>query len=283
MRQQMMSSEGFAMRNHWMVRLLFAAVAAILVTALAPDVEAQGRDPHARRPNAPPIPRLADGTPNLGSTTPNKGYWDLHQHRDYEEILLEPKEGIPYQPWAKALRDYRQDVLLSKDDPQGFCMPPGGARMMTTPFPMEFIQQPEMKRIIMIYEGGGHIWRVIYMDGRPHPPDVMEFPTWTGHSVGRWEGDTLVIDSVGYNEGHWVEMGGSPRTNLHHVVERFTRLDYYTLQYEATIDDPGAYTRPWTIRHNIQFDPEGEIKEYICQENNRFLERFDDLKMQGER
>lgn len=272
------------MRNISLSRLLSIATVMIVLTALmVPSAPAQRNDPHARKPNSLPTPRLSDGKPNFGTTTPNKGFWDLHQHQEFSEIVVDPKEGIPYQPWAKALKDYRRSVLISKDDPEGYCLPPGGARAMTTPFPMEIIQQPELKRIIMIYEGGAHMWRIVYMDGRPHPPDVMEFPTWTGHAIGRWDGDTLVIDTAGYNEGHWTDMGGSPRTSLQHITERLTRLDYNTMQYEAVIDDPGAYTRPWTIRHNIQFDPEGEIKEYVCQENNRFLERFNNLKMPGQR
>ena len=115
----------------------------------------------------PPTPRLADGTPNLGPVEPNKGYWHLAQFQDYKQVLLHPKE-IPYQPWARALAMQRR-ADLSKWDPQGYCMPPSGPRLMTTPFPMEILQLPEQKRIVMIYEGGTHIWRVIYMDGRSHP------------------------------------------------------------------------------------------------------------------
>jgi hypothetical protein len=115
----------------------------------------------------PPAPRLADGTPNLGPVEPNKGYWHLAQFQDYKQVLLHPKE-IPYQPWAKAIAMQRR-ADLSKWDPQGYCMPPSGPRLMTTPFPMEILQLPEQKRIVMIYEGGTHIWRIIYMDGRPHP------------------------------------------------------------------------------------------------------------------
>ena len=113
----------------------------------------------------PPTPRLASGVPNLGPTEPNKGYWHLSQFQDYKQILIHPKE-IPYQPWARALAMQRR-AELSKYDPQGYCMPPSGPRLMTTPFPMEILQLPEQKRIVMIYEGGTHIWRVIYMDGPP--------------------------------------------------------------------------------------------------------------------
>lgn len=149
---------------------------------------------------------------------------------------------------------------------------------------MEFIQQPELKRIIMMYEGSGNFntWQIVNMDGRPHPPEVYETPTWKGHAIGRWEGDTLVVDSVGFNEGHWIDRDGSPRTHLHHQIERFTRLDYYTLEHEATVDDPGAYTRPWTIKHLIQFDPDGLLKERVC-ENNLYLEYLVGITPEGRR
>ena len=217
----------------------------------------------------PAPPRLADGTPNLGPVEPNKGFWSLAQHRDYAEVLVTP-DAIPYQPWARALATQRREED-SRYDPQGYCMPPSGPRLMTTPFPMEIIQLPDQKRILMIYEGGAHIWRVIYMDGREHPSGDALNPTWLGHSVGRWEGDTLVVDVVGFNEGSWIDMAGDPHTDRLHVVERFTRPDLYTLGYEATIDDPGAYTEPWTIAFGILWDPEGEIQEYICQENNVWI------------
>ena len=242
--------------------LLFASMAAAQVNPL-PALPAK---PH------PPAPRLADGTPNLGPTEPNKGYWHLSQFQDYKQILLHPKE-IPYQPWARALA-MRRRAEQSKYDPQGYCMPPSGPRLMTTPFPMEIIQLPEQKRVVMIYEGGTHIWRVIYMDGRPHPKDDALNPTWLGHSVGHWDGDTLVVDVVGFNDGSWIDMAGDPHTEQLHLVERYTRKDLYTLRYEATIDDPGAYTEPWTIGFDIVWDKNGEIQEYICQENSPWMRRL---------
>lgn len=217
----------------------------------------------------PPTPRLADGTVNLGPIKPNLGNWTLAQHRDYAEVLVSQDE-IPYQPWARALKQRREDNLY-KYDPQGYCMPPSGPRLMTTPFPMEILQLREQERIVMIYEGGAHLWRMIYMDGRPHPEGDALNPTWLGHSVGRWDGDTLEVDVVGFNEGSWIDMGGDPHTSQLHIIERFSRPDLYTLHYEATIDDPGAYTEPWTIGFDILWDPEGEIQEYICQENNLWI------------
>jgi hypothetical protein len=245
----------------------FAGAAALLTLQLSVSSWAQvNPDPVYPGGEYPPTPRLADGTPNLGQVEPNKGYWSLRQHRNYAEVLVELDE-IPYRPWARALAQQRRDEL-SKYDPQGYCYPPSGPRLMTTPFPMEIIQLPHQERIVMIYEGGTHIWRVIYMDGRPHPVGDALNPTWLGHSVGRWDGDTLVVEAVGFNEKTWIDMVGDPHTDELKVTERFTRTDEYTLHYEATLDDPGAYTEPWTIAFDIMWEPNGEIQEYICQENN---------------
>jgi hypothetical protein len=178
-------------------------------------------------------------------------------------------------PWSAAVYDYNSQNL-SKYDPEGYCLPPGGPRLMATPYPMEIIQLPEQKRIIMIFEGGTHIWREIYMDGRPHPQGDALNPTYLGHSVGRWEGDTLVVDVVGFNEETWLDYYGHPHTDLLHVVEKFSRPNKNTLHYEATINDPGAYTKPWTVAWDIPWRANGELTEYICQENNRYLERLTD-------
>jgi hypothetical protein len=182
---------------------------------------------------------------------------------------------VPFQPWAAAIYDYNS-ANQSKYDPEGYCLPPGGPRLMATPYPMEIIQLPEQKRIIMTFEGATHIWREIFMDGRPHPEGDALNPTYLGHSVGRWEGDTLVVDVVGFNEATWVDYYGHPHTDMLHVVEKFTRPNKNVLHYEATFDDPGAYTKPFTVRWNINWNPTGELTEYICQENNKYLQRLTD-------
>jgi hypothetical protein len=185
--------------------------------------------------------------------------------------------NVPFQPWAAAVYDYNS-ANMSKYDPEGYCLPPGGPRMLATPYPMEIIQQPEHKRIIMIFEGATHIWREIHMDGRPHPKGDDLNPTYLGHAVGHWQQDTLVVDVVGFNEGTWLDYFGHPHTDLLHVVERYSRPNKNTLHYEATIDDPGAYTKPFTVAWDIPWDATDELKEYICQENNRFmLELKDDF------
>jgi hypothetical protein len=182
---------------------------------------------------------------------------------------------VPFQPWAAAVYDYNSKNN-SKYDPEGYCLPPGGPRLMATPYPAEIIQLPEQKRVIMIFEGATHIWREIYMDGRPHPTGDALNPTYLGHSVGHYEGDALVVDTVGFNEATWLDYFGHPHTDMLHVVERFTRPNKGTLHYETTIDDPGAYTRPFKMAWDIPWNGSGELTEYICQENNKYLNRLTD-------
>jgi len=245
-----------------------------------------------QRPATPPqpTPRLADGTPNLGRVPGEKGVWNVPYIQNMADRATGRAAGpagrgggddggrggsrsephIPFLPWAAAVYDYNS-ANTSKYDPEGYCLPPGGPRMMATPYPMEIVQLPDQQRIFMVFEGATHIWREIYMDGRAHPQGDALNPTYLGHSVGRWDGDTLVVDVVGFNEGTWIDYYGHPHTDLLHVVERFSRPDKGTLRYEATIDDPGAYSRPWTVSWTVNWTPAGELTEYICQENNRYL------------
>jgi len=182
---------------------------------------------------------------------------------------------VPFQPWAAAVYDYNSKNQ-SKYDPEGYCLPPGGPRLMATPYPMEMIQLPDQKRVLMIFEGATHIWREIYMDGRPHPTGDALNPTYLGHSVGHYEGDALVVDVVGFNEATWLDYFGHPHTDQLHVVERFTRPNKGTLHYEALIDDPGAYTKPFKVAWDTPWNARNELSEYICQENNKYLQRLTD-------
>jgi hypothetical protein len=121
---------------------------------------------------------------------------------------------IPFLPWSAAVYNYHSKNE-SKYDPEGYCLPPGGPRLYATPYPMVVLQQPELKRIYMNFEGGAHVWREIFMDARPHPAkDKLQGATWLGHSVGRWEGDTLVVDVTNFNEGTWLDYFGHPHTDF---------------------------------------------------------------------
>jgi hypothetical protein len=182
---------------------------------------------------------------------------------------------IPFLPWTAAVYNYHSKNE-SKYDPEGYCLPPGGPRLFATPYPMVILQQPELKRIYMNFEGGAHVWREIFMDGRPHPAkDKLQGSTWLGHSVGRWEGDTLVVDVNNFNEGTWLDYFGHYHTDQMRIVERWTRPNKGTLHYEATIDDPGAYSAPWTTAWDIPWTT-AAIDEYICQENNQYLNTLKD-------
>lgn len=222
-----------------------------------------------------PTPRLPDGTVDLGGD----GIWDLPYITDFATRIVgadpraKPVVQPPMLPWAQAMWEYNRSNDV-KYDPEGFCLPPGGPRSMGTPYPAEFIQQDD--RIVIIFEGGGHVWREIHMDGRPHPEDLN--PTYFGHSVGRWEGDTLVIDTVGYNEKTWIDFNGHMHSDQLHTIEKITRPFKEVLHYEATIDDPGAYSAPWTVAWDINWNEGSELQDYVCQENNKYLtDMTDDL------
>ena len=187
---------------------------------------------------------------------------------------------MPWMPWSAAVYDYNSKNE-SKYDPEGYCLPPGGPRMMATPYHMEIVQLPEHKRVLMIFEGATHIWREIYMDGRKFPEGDQLNPTYLGYSIGRWENpDTLVVENKGFNENSWFDYFGHPHTDLMEATERWSRPNKNQLRYEATVNDPGAYTRPFTVMwNNITWQasgPTSELPEYICQENNRFLNRLTD-------
>jgi hypothetical protein len=128
------------------------------------------------------------------------------------------------------------------------------------------VDLPELHLIYIMDLGGPHTYRTIYMDVQTHPKDLA--PTYYGHSIGHWEGDTLVVDTRGFNESFWFDRSGLPHTEQLHTVERFTRSDSKTMKYEITIDDTGAYTTTWSSSFLLGWDPEQELFEYICQDNN---------------
>jgi hypothetical protein len=128
------------------------------------------------------------------------------------------------------------------------------------------VQTPDL--IVVLYEAFT-LWRQIFVDGRRLAAEVQ--PTWLGYSTGAWDGDTLVVDSRGFNGRAWLDQAGKPSTEQLHVVERLRRKDYGHLEVEITIDDPGAYTRPWTVMQQFTLLPEKELLEFICNENNRDL------------
>jgi hypothetical protein len=213
-------------------------------------------------------PRWPDGRVNLGSTPGQKGYWEVRPGLGG----MPRAADVPFQPWAKALYQYR----TSRADlypPLVACKPAGGPSFLHAPG-FEIVDVPELKRIFILNIAGPHSWRVIYMDGRAHPTGEDLRPTFLGHSIGRWDGDSLAIDTVGFNEKQWLA-GAYPNTSQMHLTERISRPNLKTLAYEATIDDPGAYTKPWSMHWTItektasSWIPGGEMFEYICQDAGR--------------
>ena len=231
-----------------------------------------------------PVPRLANGDVNLGAPAGATGTWSRSDTRSMvpeipEQLALRDRTGrpappnplnlkpmfsdVPFQPWAKELYMYR---LEHEIEPYGRCKPSGGMRNMSIPYGQEIVQVPEDQRIYFFHTGGSHTFRTVYMDGRPHPGELD--PSYGGHSVGHWEGDTLVIDTVGLNERGWVDSRGIPNTTALHLVERITRLDFNTLSYEMIVDDPGAYTATWKTGMLVNWTPDSETFEFLCQDGN---------------
>ena len=227
--------------------------------------------PANRRPAvaAAPAPRGPSGHVSLGPPPGKKGYWgeasvsalveDGANRADIDKVA-------PFKPWAKSVFEFRQRTQLI-DDPIRTCVPPGGPRAFQTPHGFQFIEQPELGRILVLMGGGDRNWRVIYTDGRPQGTAAEVVLSYFGNSIGKWEGDTLVVDSVGFNERFWMSNNGLPHTEALHLVERFTRADMNTLKYEVTVDDSRTYTRPWKASWTIQWVADEEIQEFFCEEN----------------
>lgn len=235
------------------------ALVAVLVTADPALAQRRPRDPNLPPPG--PAPRSAEGRVLLGGATPEeKGVW-IPMFGITDPIA--PADEVPFQPWAKALYEDRQVHEL---EPHTRCKASGTARQFLTPYGVEFVELPEFQRILIFDIGGPHTVRTIYMDGRSHPNDLQ--PSYYGHSIGWWEGDTLVVDTVGFNESFWLDRRGLPHTEQMHTVERFTRIDAETIDYEITVTDMGAYTAPWTGGFQLQWDAGTELFEYICQQAN---------------
>jgi hypothetical protein len=209
-----------------------------------------------------PAPKLFDGTPDISGPWVGGGSND-----DIErEGGLKPGE-IPLLPWAKALRDSRKE----EDEPYLYCTPMSVPR--SNPYPWRFVQS-------FTAAGPGHIYvmhengdaganRQIFMDGRGHPEDLI--PSWWGHSIGKWEDTTLVIDTIGYNDKFWMDSRGTPHTEQLHTIERWTRVNWGTMTHDFTLDDPGAFSRPVHFQFVARAVPPGhEIMEFICAENNQY-------------
>jgi len=201
--------------------------------------------PHAT-PSGP-TPRAADGKPDLS------GVW-------YAQRPVDPGKPEPL-PWVEELLRERA-ANNSKDAPGAHCLT-RGVTAAGALFPYKLVQTPTL--LVMLFEDDIPSHRQVFLDGRGHPKDPN--PSWMGHSIGRWEGDVLVIDTVGFNDRSWLDPQGHPHTEKMRVTERLRRPDLGHLEIEFTIDDPGAYKKPWTIKRIADLDPGDEVGEYVCENN----------------
>ena len=220
------------------------------------------------------IPRTPDGTPDLSAPTPRAadgkpvlaGLWRPSPGL-VGDIARNLKPGdVPFQPWAEALYKHRR-ATDSKDDPTASCIVGGVPRSDLVGYPFKILEVPGM--VVILYEAV-HSYRQIFTDGRQLPHDPQ--PTWFGYSTGRWEGDAFVVQTAGFNDKGWLDNAGKPATEQLRVTERFVRKDFGHMDIQITIDDPKAYTKSWSVTQQLAFQPDTEILEYICNENNKYFE-----------
>jgi hypothetical protein len=234
---------------------------------------------------ARPVPRWPDKQPRLGPIPGGvQGYWGFPSSTVLMEagtnIKMDPwgllaniadaPKVAPMQPWALALYKNRQSRFLQDDPTYLNCKPPGGPRQFQIRYGVQFVEDRERQRIFVLIGGGNSNYRIIYTDGRTHAGQVGgddDNPLYYGRAVAKWEGDTLAIDTRGFNEDFWFTNGGLPHTEQLKLLERFTRTDFDTLKYEVTIDDPGAYTRSWSSGWTLRWIANEELPRHLCQEN----------------
>jgi len=223
-------------------------------------------------------PRFDDGMVRFDRVPGELGYWSnpskpslveegVQVSMDDNGLLSDINDAdqvAPFMPWALSLYKYRQANGLA-DDPVNACISPAGPRHLHYEGGFRIIQDRNYNRVYLIFGGGNRGWRLINMDGRQaHDPDEVA-GTYYGHSAGHWEGDTLVVESSGFNDRFWFSNGGLPHTPALSLVERFSRPDYETLEYEVEITDPRTYTRPWTASWTLDW-VDGEISEKFCEQ-----------------
>ena len=236
-------------------------IAMVVAAAFAASISAQITVPSTPPPKtraggsittkAPtgPTPRKSNGQPDL------TGVWLRRAGIVNIADLLPKGETLPFR--QETLK--RMSLLKSQDDPQLRCLPLATPR--SSPYPFRIVETPAH---IFILTESVHAYRQVFMDGRKHPPADELQSSWQGHSIGTWEGQTLVVDTVGFNDLTWFDNYGNLHSDRMHVVERFTRVDLGHLNASVTVDDPGAYARPFTLRYTAELMPNAELMEYIC-------------------
>ena len=263
---------------------LSAALSASALLAQWPSYPTSGvpKAPDGKPDLTGPVPRTADGKPDLS------GVWQYVRQaappdpaavaaaasaKDITPVSVRTsqfwnlgaafKDGLPFQPWAAELHKQRV-ANNSKDNPDAHCLPLGLMQLHTHSQPRKMIQTPGV--IVILYEANGGV-RQIFTDGRPQPKDPE--PWWFGYSTGKWDGDTLAVETTGFRDLGWLDVEGSPLTESGRILERFRRPDYGHLEIEVTIDDPKAYTKPWTVTIHQRIMLNTDLIEFVCQENER--------------
>ena len=247
-------------------RLVCAGFATLLLLSGAASAQwLQHPDPRTPRtpdgkPNlTAPAPRMADGKPDLG------GLWNAVDGRYLTNLGNRAGITVPFQPWAEALFKERQDNQ-GKDRPAGRCLPHTIPNAMLVPgYPWKVVQTPGL--VIILFENFTQ-YRQIFTDGRGFPTERN--PTWFGYSTGKWDGDTFVVETVGFNDRSWLDDGGYPRSEAMHTTERFRRRDFGHMDIEFTFDDAKAYTKPWSVTVPFELLPDSDVIENIC-ENEKDL------------
>jgi hypothetical protein len=238
------------------------------------------------------IPRNADGTPNLEAPAPRtadgkpdfSGTWQGFgtlggtaaqaepegsvPRAGFANVASNMKEPLPLRPEYAALAEQRR-ASGGKDNPEAICLPMGIMQFHTQGAPRKFIQTSDV--LVILYEASMGI-RQIFTDGRDFPTNDPQ-PWWYGYSIGHWEDDTLVVVTKGLRDGEWLDIFGTPLTDAATYTERFRRISYGRMEIDVTVDDPKAYTAPWTVRVNQRIMPEQELLEFVCNENNRYFIR----------
>jgi len=266
------------------------AAVVVIVIALSSSLAAQW--PRYQTPNVPrtaaggpdldaPTPRAADGKPDLSGNwvrSPGPGRGQAQGQPPPQPPAGTPPlatfgnvgagfpDGLPFQPWASELLAKRRAVN-QKDNPDALCLPMGFMQFHTHGQPRKMLQTPGL--ITVIYEANYGL-RYIYTDGRTLPPPGEPTPWWYGYSVGRWEGDTLVVETNNLRDDGWLDVRGSPYTDQARITERIRRPSFGRLEIDITIDDPKAYLKPFTVRVNQQIMVDTEMIEFICNENQQF-------------
>jgi hypothetical protein len=229
------------------------------------------------------IPRLADGKPNLSAPAPRtpddkpdlSGIWEpigpvgstftdaSARDPQFQNVGRELKDGLPLLPWAADLLKARM-AANSKDAPDTNCQPLGPVQMHLHPFPRRIMQTPAL--MVILFERDTQ-YRQIFLDGRSLPVDPQ--PSFNGYSTGKWDGDTLVVETIGIRDGTWLDVRGTPLTDAAKVTERFGRPSFGQLEIEITVDDPRAYSKPWTIRVTQAYAADTDTLEFVCLENEK--------------